>query len=294
MDKLNINIYEEELTKDKPIPYLPVATENLKKELACLSIKVNKTDEDIQRFNILNEYLKTQIIYIYPFLIDNYFTFFSNIKFLQIRKNEVSNPNIQIDPKVISMKYLDYLFYLAEKSNDDRYVQAMITILTIGLKAKEIIVVQDKKRRKLLKINNVFCTWEDFDNIRRIICYQNILDFDDGYVDPKFRQAMEEVEQFKSKHIKQASLEELMSCIVVSTGYKYEEIYNMSIRKFYLTLRRAGYKLDYQIMKTGMVNGTIKSDFKIQGWTESLSNKDKYSDMLVDFDEFKNKINKAN
>lgn len=294
MDNFNIKIYETELTYDKPISYLPVATDNLKNELIQIYNKVNKTQEDNEKFEKINKYLESQMLKIYPFLIKDYFNFFSNIRFLQIRKNETP------DPKVISMKYLDFLFYLAKKNNDNRYIQSMVSLLSTCLKTNNDLKVdnikynQDSDGHIVLILNNVKCTWKDFDNIRRIICYQNILDYDDGYVDPKFRVVIEEAERFKNKKIKQASLEELMSCLVVSSGYKYEELYNMSIRKFYITLRRAGYKLDYQIIKTGIANGTIKSDINVQNWTESLSNKDKYSDMLVDFDEFKNKINKTN
>ncbi|WP_297419540.1 hypothetical protein [Clostridium sp.] len=288
--------YSDKIYFDQPIPYI---AENKEQEYKELKIKIQELEylvkmnnvEDKQINKILQNLkieLESLILYIAPFKIKDFFSF-GAIECLQVKKDLIPNA------KIITMKYLDFLLYSDEKINNIKYLSELITILKICCNINPINIDYkiDNKGHSVLILNNIEYTWKDFDNIRSIINYQNISNYNERYIDPKLQAVIDEARAFKNKGKKTATLEELMSCIVVSTGYKYEEIYNMSIRKFYITLERASYKLDWQLLKAGIYNGTIK-ETEIPYWQETLSKEDDFSDVVSDFDKFSNKINKSN
>jgi hypothetical protein len=282
-----INQYQQYISLDEPIPYIAKNMIDIyiqvKKKIQEVKTTLTNNEEENklkkETINNMEKSLEGMVLQIYPFTIKDYF-YFGTIQCLQVKKNETP------DPKIISMKYLDFLF------NDEGHMIELLMLLKTCLELDEsdIRYRKDEKDHIVLILNGIEYTWQDFDLMKEIICCQNILDYDNRYIDPKFRKAMDSVKTFKNRNKIQPTLEELMSCIVASTGYKYEEIYDMTIRKFYMTLSRTSYKVDYQIIKTGMYNGTVKPDEHMLHWQDSFIKENKYSDCLADFDTFKNKI----
>lgn len=297
MPDIDIKQYEPELTYDKPITYIANHLQDIKKkisdEIIAIGKKDSKADQDIQYLNTLSKQwhiLEQQKLSFCPVKVADYFNFFSVISCLLIEKNKIP------DPKIISMSYLDYLFYLrAHQENGYLYIMMLNELLKLTCKIKEddIRYKKDKKGHIILILNGIEYDKKDFDNIKKIICYQNMPDYDDRYIDPKFKEACEEAEKYKNKDLTNATLEDKIDCIVTSTSYKYEEVYDLTIRKFYRVLRRVGYKLNYQICKTAEMSGMVKFKSSIPDWMGNLS-VEKYKDVLVDYNEFKGKISKVN
>lgn len=132
----------------------------------------------------------------------------------------------------------------------------------------------------------------DFEEIKKIILYQNIPDYDDTYIDPKVEAVLKEAEDFMNKiKNKMASLEDQIICVLISTALNEEEIYDLTIRKFIKTLQRVDYKMHYEIYKQASMSGFVTFKEGIDHWMTEIK-KNKYSDVIVNSDDYENLKNK--
>ena len=63
----------------------------------------------------------------------------------------------------------------------------------------DVKLCKDNKNHSYLQIGQTKIYKNDFDNIRRIICYQNMPDFNDSYIDPELKKALDEEDKMKEK-----------------------------------------------------------------------------------------------
>ena len=109
---------------------------------------------------------------------------------------------------------------------------------------------------------------------------------------------MEKAEEYKMKQnaYKMCSLEEQMICVSISSPYKLEDIYKLTIRKFSKMLQRIDHKLHYQIYLSAEMSGMVefKNKDAIVHWMNDLSNKDKYQDVKVDMEDMNSKLDVIN
>ena len=300
---MDMKQYEKYLVYNEPIPYLPLSIvkkyEDIKSEILTLSKKIHLSKEESEHLNILQEEINNPLhLLIHPIKMNNYLDFHMAIHCLTINKNQIP------DPKVISMSYLDFLFYtLNNNENGQIYLIMLLEIfrMCLNVNYKQIEYIEDEKG----KINFIFildCDGEnkkvkidktDFDNIKNIILYQNIPDYDDAYIDPKMEKALKEAQEFMNKNKKKmASLEDQIICVMLALNETDEsKIHNLTIRKFAKILQRYDYKLHYEIYKQAECSGMVTFKQEIDHWMSDLSVKDKYADVKVDFEEFKNKVN---
>lgn len=224
-------------------------------------------------------------LFIYPIKMNEYFEFYNVVGCLTIEQNKISDPNI------ISMSYLDFLFFLInndKKGEDFKYM--LVKIINMCLKTENIRYTDNNGKIKLF-INEVEINKKDFDFLKRIICYQNTPDYDDTYIDPELEQALREANELQnSNNGLNTSLERQMSCVVASTSYTYDMIYDMTIRKFILLLQVVDTKLHYQIYKTAECSGMVSFKTAIPHWRYDKNNK---FDSLIKYDSFKDKMKHA-
>ena len=93
--------------------------------------------------------------------------------------------------------------------------------------------------------------------------------------------------------VKMCDFEDQMICLSVSVGFTLDQIKDMTIRKFKKYIARIDNKLTYEIFKPPMLSGFITSkdkNFPLH-WMADLSSDNKYSNIFVDEDEIKSKIN---
>jgi len=112
-----------------------------------------------------------------------------------------------------------------------------------------------EKGNNLLFVNNVKITKSDFDELRKIVCYQNIPDYDDEYIDPELKADLEEAARLRNPNNVQPSLEKQESCIVSSSSYTYDTVKDLSIRKFIMLLRTIDAKLHYFAYRQAEASG---------------------------------------
>jgi hypothetical protein len=286
-----LNQYQKYITFDEPIPYVAKNMidiyEQVKQQIqqmkmtSTTNVEENKLKQET--INNMEQSLEGMTLQIYPFKMTDYYSF-GLLQCLQIKKNEIP------DIKIIKMKYLDFLF------TTDEYFTMLILLLKICLQIDEnnIIPNKDDKGHIVLNLNGIEYTWQDFDLIKEIICCQNILDYDNSYIDPDVEKMLKEIEEMQNKNRKSPSLDKQMAAVVVSSPYKYEELYKMSIRKFLITLKQADLKLYYQIYTLGDINGMLQSGKHIFGkeikhWIYGEDD-DKFAGKLDKYSNFKDKM----
>lgn len=233
---------------------------------------------------------------IYPARMEDFFEFNYVADCLLMDKDSVP------DPQVISMTYYDFLLYVGNQiedgiSNPQRKLDILLRIclgLDRDLNTSPIEYGFDGKK-SAFKIDNVVYYSKDFDEIKNIIIKQNDIETFNPNINKDTRDLLDKARAMKSKMSgdKQCGVEDQMICLSIATGMKLEDIYDMTIRKFKRYIKRADYKLHYEIYKTATMSGFV--EFKDKNfpkhWMVDLESEDKYEDVLVSFDSISNKIN---
>lgn len=229
-------------------------------------------------------------IMIYPVMVEDGYIFEENYDILTINKNEIP------DAKIIQMSYLQFLIQVMFKNeiNQVKLYNIFATCLKeedirIGIENdKPILITFDKNEKVKLKINH-----RDFDDIKKIILYQNIKDYDDTYVSKDMRNIIEEYYKAKNGNIELLSLEDKMAFLGNEAGLSLTEMFKMSYREFNNRFEWAVNKMDYQINKTAEMSGNVKFDKEIEHLIYRHK-KNKYERFFTDKESFTNKINNAN
>lgn len=153
------------------------------------------------------------------------FNFYSSI--LKMDKNSSS------DPSIISMSYLEFLVKcIFTQSVETTYYLGWILHQAIG---RSFVIRNDQNHKPFLIDDKddkdvVAIKSKDFENIKRIILYQNILHYDDEYVDPELKKSMQEVDELKSKIYQYPNDERKFAMITAHCGLSKEEQLKMTIR----------------------------------------------------------------
>ena len=223
---------------------------------------------------------------------------------LQIDKNETEDINI------ITMSYLEYLYHLSKQDKGINYMFLSLLVNTIdGLencygewkyednKIKYVVMkiadgqenIEFNKKRLEVKFE---IGKKDFDEIRKIILYQNIYGYDDTYVNPIIRKAMERQREIEMKGQTSPTLEKQKVFVMSECSYTKKQIDNMTYRAFsllYKTRLEMNQYYAQNIIKSGhsctIEESIIHPMFKKE--------KGKFDDILVDEQSFKNKLSGA-
>jgi len=175
---------------------------------------------------------------IHPIRIQDYYEFLFCIPCLMLEKNSIKDPQMAI--KAISMSYLQYMYEVSSRENN--YIQLFDGLLRLVLRIKEEKTIKyeyDKNGSPYFMIDDKKYYSEDFDEIRKIISEQNMIDLPDERIQKNVRDSLDEARRFKQKLNKNkvASFEEQMMALATYTGWSLDEIYNMTYRKFVLAIR---------------------------------------------------------
>ena len=132
---------------------------------------------------------------------------------------------------------------------------------------------------------------EEFNDLKDIILFQNIHDYDNMEMSDDFRKVVEEYYALKNKDIIIPTLEDRLMAVVVSSGYTLEQLYNMPLRLFDALFEYSVGKLEYQVNKLiiNLAHGEVKG-FSLSHWVYKTK-KDKYSEIFTNAQDLVNKFN---
>lgn len=238
-------------------------------------------------------------IKIYPIkIIDNlYFNYYSQV--LLLEKNYIS------DVKIISMTNLEYIFHSTMTNMEKQpYLIWLDRLLSLCLKEDESFKELDKSifrykydelGKPMFTIGEEVYTSVDYEEIRTIICEQNLVKLPDESISKEVRDSLEKAREYKNKLSGSApgTLEDYLISLSVVTGWTLEYIYGLSIRKFVKSVRRLDNLIHYKIYLSASMSGMVEFKDKsfIKHWLSDIEeNTGEYSDVSVDLNDIKDKV----
>ena len=204
---------------------------------------------------------------------DTFMTFEELYNEFSKREKELKDENPDVDAQTLMME----LFNLRKcpKCGKDR----------------EDIIRYNKvsETKQTLMVGNVEITDDDFDLLRKVVCYYNMPDYDDEYIDPELKAELELAAKLENPNNVTPTLEKQETCLVASTAYTYETIKNISLRHLVMLLRTVDAKIHYQVYRNAEASGMVRFKGEIQHWIYSSDKKSKL-DKVQSFDSLKEKL----
>ena len=179
-------------------------------------------------------------IKIYPILLKDSEFFLSSVDLLKIDKN--STPSVEI----IQMSYLQFICdVLLNASNENK--QRFLNLLIMCLHKNDLKIYKNDKGKPFLADESfeTVITHIDFEDIKRIILYQNFINFNDEYVSPDLKKAILEMDELRYKDIEVPTLERKIAIISSHTGITKKEQLNMTYRSHELLFDEVCGEIDF-------------------------------------------------
>lgn len=168
-------------------------------------------------------------ILIHPIKVKNWTLFSNCLGILTIEKNEIN------DIEVIKMSYLDFLINAMKQ--DETIASRLVHIFRLSIKEDKISIEQNKGKNVLAMLDedNIikgYITSKEFDEIKKIILFQNIYDYDDRYISPDVKELYNTYIKAMNKNQEDPTLERKKVFVMGKTGNSIKELNEMSYRMF--------------------------------------------------------------
>ncbi len=226
---------------------------------------------------------------IHPFSIDEYYDFYACESVLRYEKNRV--PNITVD--IIQMSYLSFVvfkLFTSEEIIDGNKASDIWKYRFFNILSKSLKIPMDKFEIKLvdkkvvLFIDNVQIHSGEFDEIRKIILFQNLYGYDDTEMSNDFRRVVEEFYELKNKGYKNIDLDEKIDVIMSQSARGMKDIKEISLIRFEKIFHRIIDEKEYTINKIAEGNG-CKFKTPIEHWVYK-KDKNKYANIFGSMENF--------
>lgn len=253
--------------------------------------------ENIQYYLTYDLPVPYKNLLIYPIKVKDYLHFSYYSTCLTVNKDEIP------DVKVISMSELQYIYHATKESPDKTpYLIMFDRILGLVLKEDESFKNPEnsierygyKDSKPLFKIGEDFYYGSDYENIRDIICQQNMVELPDKTISKEVRESLEKAREYKDKvsGYKSGTFEDYIVAMSTVTGWSLEYIYDMTVRKFLKSITRYNNLIHYKIYLSASLSGFVefKDKSTITHWLNDLENKDKYDNVSMGLEAIQDKI----
>lgn len=224
---------------------------------------------------------------IYPVTMRDFISFRIFSTCLQLEKD--------INVESILMSYLKFLY--TQSNEEHNYLILLDALFRLCLKVPnaKIQFGLDNNENAIFQIDDTIYNSDDFDNIKEIIAEQNIVELPDMKKDKHVRNKLKETKEFLQNQNgnKPASLEDDIISLAVYTGWELKNIYDMTIRKFMKSIRRADHIFHQTIYMNSLYSGMAewKDKSAIKHWLSDLDDENDDSKYFKSVDEIKQKAN---
>jgi len=247
---------------------------------------------------------------IYPILVDDWDLFEACYNILTIEKNKTPSPEI------IKMSYLKFLLKAilpmgSENDINDNHNRLYwifklccntekVYPIEIDDKSNLILIFDEKKMieeningsivsvEKLVEVEKVI-TEKEFDEIRKIILFQNIPNYDDTEISEDVKNLMEEYFRLSNGDLQPVTLEDKLIFLGNELNTTTDKLLNMTYREFEKRFNIAVEKMDYVINKTAELSGNVTFKKKLEHIIYKHKT-NKYGQFFVDSDIVKDTI----
>ena len=191
--------------------------------------------------------INDKILYIHPVLVKDSEIFLSSVSVLDADKN--SSDSVEI----IQMSYLDFIYKILFQ--DEINISRFVNILRYCLHIENFEIGYDENQKPFLKDKDtgIVIKSKDFENIRRLILYQNLVHYDDEYINPDAKKAMEEMNKIRSLDIDPPSIERKMAIITAHCGISKQEQMAMTYRSHNLLFEEVYGEVEFTTVRPVML-----------------------------------------
>lgn len=192
----------------------------------------------------------TTYVDIMPVSVYDSEVFLSSCDILQIDKNALNSVEI------IQMSYLDFLLKVmlpTDKSGLLLDKLSNIFRLCLGMKTWKLKVKEKQKLSIVAPDDSFEITGKQFDDIKRIILYQNVPHYDDAYIDPDLKKMMDEVDRLKSQGISTPNLERRMAIITAHCGVNKQTLMQYTMRSLQLLFEECAGEVEFTTLRPIML-----------------------------------------
>lgn len=244
-----------------------------------------------------------------PILVEDAYAFKDACDILMIEKNKIP------DIKVIQSSYLYFLFslILSQRGVLDKFLTIMNLCLGVDFNSKnmeqgdfepnELLVKETEANTQIFFVNGWDIAFEingqsatlfvedrkitaqNFEELRKIILFQNLYDYDDIQMSDDFRRVIEDYYRIKNKGRHIPTLEEKEMVVIVNTSYTMETIKELPLRTFELLFNYSIGKVDY--LATMPLLPNLKE--APEHWVYKRE-REKYAEIFSDAQEMVNKV----
>lgn len=223
------------------------------------------------------------VVYINPVGLVDSETFVASCSILQIDKNAL--PSVEI----IQMPYLDFLMRLVIPSDETKVqLDKFFNIMRLCTGWENWLPIVEENHI-ILKNNETGATinHKQFDDIKRIILYQNLLGYDDSYVNPDIKKAIDETNELKMAAYKSVSLERKIAIVTAHCGLPKREQLEMTMRAHQLLFNECVDEVEFTTTRPIAVYAGKTNE--MEHWIYKRK-KDKYSDYVMSVEEYSKSI----
>jgi len=243
-------------------------------------------------YKLKNERSKDYIITIKPIKVIDWAIFENCIDVFVQEKQDYNDINI------LSMSYLDFIYKVlipSTKKEDGTSINGikLAKVLELSLGMTDIKTGTYKGKSCLVLCDSIVITSKEFEDIRKIILFQNIEDYDDRYVSPDVKQLYHDYLKTINANTVNPSLERKKTFVISKTGIMMSEINKMSYRIFnqiYVGAVEIDIYYANKIIQASQ-KYDVKEDINYPLFTEK---KDKYANIFVSKGSVEHKLGKIN
>lgn len=191
-------------------------------------------------------------IYIKPILVQESHFFLDSVDLIAMDKNSLP------DPAIIQMSYLQFITDVllqgeVAKVNTQKFVNLLV--ICLGMK-NPIIYKNERGKPYLVEGDNEYqITHKQFEDIRRIILYQNIPHFDDSYINPEAKAAMNQIDILKNQDYEDMTIERKMAIITSHTGVLKKDQLDMTYRSHCLLYEEVCGEVEFTTTRSAALFG---------------------------------------
>lgn len=221
--------------------------------------------------------INDKILYIHPVLVKDSEIFLSSVPVLDTDKN--SSDSVEI----IQMSYLDFIYKILFQ--DEINISRFINILRYCLHIENPEIGYDENQKPFLKDKDtgIVIKSKDFENIRRLILYQNLVHYDDEYINPEIKKMMAEVDAVKNSSFDLPNIERKMAIISAHNGMTKKEQMDMTYRSHSILFEEVYGEVEF--MSTRAMRIYAGKDGEMEHWIYKKK-KDKYAGYMTDADTY--------
>lgn len=250
-----------------------------------------------QYYTLFDKPIPYKNISLHPIKLKDFFEFSNYTQCYMLEKNSIKdNPELAI--KAIQMNYFEFLYEFSMSTEDNLYILLFDGLLRLALNNASVDLGYGigNEGKPFFRIDKELYDSNDFDEIKKIIVEQNMIELPDIKIQKAVRDKLEEARRFREKINKNkiASLEEQVIALSIYSGHDIESIFDMSYRKFILAIKRANHMIMSNIYLTASMSGmtTFKDKSVLKGWLADLDS-EKNNDVTMKLSEVQGKLNSA-